>query len=398
MNSVSFLTVSAYELATRSNLSPRQGGVTPGEIANEVVQEILARLWDQIGASGLYTGVLLVAKIFLGIGLIIVAYRTYYQITENRIGDYRSIVAAFVWPVVAIILLLEPPNLTGQVVTANTNIWNISRVLTGVFEFMNDQITVGLIGNGEDPRKVAENFNNFENEVINATRGCADLGDKELEIECQRQVAEQIQARASQGEIPQNHTIVNWAGNFLTNLKDQIVDGFQKFIGFIREPLTELRKQYVDPVLNGVLIALYVAFGLILELSMLLIATIAPIAVGASLIPLQQRTLLSWLSGIVALGMTKIAFNLITLMASYFAFDTNQSGINTAIFLILGVLAPFIAGSVGAFSAAGVQSGIGSLAAMMGGIAVIGGVNAATGAIGMIGGGVRGIFGMFRGR
>jgi len=63
--------------------------------------------------------------------------------------------------------------------------------------------------------------------------------------------------------------------------------------------------------------------------------------------------------------MTKISFHLITTMAAYFAFDNNYGGINTAVMILLGIGAPLIAGSVGTFSASGIQQGVSGFTNMM---------------------------------
>jgi len=159
-------------------------GDNPGTRASEAASQIVDGLWEQIGNSNLYSGVLVVAKVFLGIGLLFILYRVYYQITENKIGDYRAIIAAFIWPIVAILLLVEPPTLTGQVVTKNTNVWNISLGFKNMIDTLDKVVVVGLQKDGKDPKIFLKNALDLESLKGEINKQCNGIEDEDKYLAC----------------------------------------------------------------------------------------------------------------------------------------------------------------------------------------------------------------------
>jgi len=342
-----------------------------------IIKEVIEGLWKQVGASPIYTGILAVAKVMLGIGLLFILYRLYYQLTEStKTIDLRAIVAAFIWPIIAIALLVETPNLVGgNIQTNQTNLWAISIALKNVINKFDEAVVSGITG-GKNPLAVLNQVQGAYQEAVEAMNNCQQQSDTKARLTCGQLVAESIindpNSTKKLKEMAESYQ--QSASEALAKLESG-ADGqetgdpenleLNELEGANNHPLVKLANQFVQPIIQGLLIAIYVMFELVLEISLLLVAIVAPLAVGMSLLPLQTRTLTTWLAGVVALGMTKISFHILTNLASYFGVDANYGGINMAVFMLIGVAAPFIAGSVGSFSATGIQSGVSYMANMV---------------------------------
>jgi hypothetical protein len=347
-----------------------------------IIKEVIKGLWDQVGASDIYTGILAVAKVMLGIGLLFILYRLYYQLTEStKTIDLRAVVAAFIWPIIAIALLVETPNLVGGGIQTNrTNLWAISIALKNVINKFDEAVVSGITG-GKNPLAILNQVQGAYQEAVEAMNNCQQQSDTKARLTCGLVVAESIieDPNSTRKLIEMAESYKQSASEALAKLESG-ADGegtgtpsdpenenleLNELVGANNHPLVKLANQFVQPIIQGLLIAIYVMFELVLEISLLLVAIVAPLAVGMSLLPLQTRTLTTWLAGVVALGMTKISFHILTNLASYFAVDANYGGINMAVFMLIGVAAPFIAGSVGSFSATGIQSGVSYMANMV---------------------------------
>ena len=349
-----------------------------------IIKEVIEGLWKQVGASPIYTGILAVAKVMLGIGLLFILYRLYYQLTEStKTIDLRAIVAAFIWPIIAIALLVETPNLVGgNIQTNQTNLWAISIALKNVINKFDEAVVSGITG-GKNPLAVLNQVQGAYQEAVEAMNNCQQQSDTKARLTCGRLVAESIinDPNSTPKLIEMAKSYEQSASDALAQLEsgaggqetgtpsgsesDSGKLDLNALEGANNHPLVKLANQFVQPIIQGLLIAIYVMFELVLEISLLLVAIVAPLAVGMSLLPLQTRTLTTWLAGVVALGMTKISFHILTNLASYFGVDANYGGINMAVFMLIGVAAPFIAGSVGSFSATGIQSGVSYMANMV---------------------------------
>jgi hypothetical protein len=99
--------------------------------------------------------------------------------------------------------------------------------------------------------------------------------------------------------------------------------------------------------IKNFLISLQYAFQNLLEATMLLIAALGPLAVGASLLPVAGKPVFAWLTGFLAAGIAKISFNIIAAVTS--AVVINGPGENPNanpdlmwFIIFLGLLAPIL--------------------------------------------------------
>jgi len=358
--SVSMAVTSIFDELSRFGQSVNVDDKNPSQVVSQLVDNIIRGLWQQIGNSNLYAGMLAVGKVILGIGLFIILYKTYYELTENSQVDIRRVVLAFIWPIIAITLLLEVPQLGQSAIrTGDTNLWNISVAIKAAIDNLDKAAISGIVGD-KNPIVELTKIQNAYQSVVTAINECKQNPDIKAREQCIESVAQALQ---NDPRVPND--IKQLAQELLQNRPPTDSENSRQdpndpnsITEFNSNPFTRLGSQSSQVLIQGLFIAIYFMFEIVLELSILLMAVVAPIAVGMSLIPLRVGTVGTWLSGIVALGLTKISFHLLATMSSYFANQVNYGGMNTVVFMLLGVASPFIAGSVGTFSAAGIQSGI----------------------------------------
>jgi hypothetical protein len=94
-------------------------------------------------------------------------------------------------------------------------------------------------------------------------------------------------------------------------------------------------------------IAFQIAFQFLLEVSLLLTALLAPIAVGGSLLPVgfAQRSLIAWLIGFLTVGFAKLCYNIIVGLTAVVMVNA-ESDEAFGFMVFNGVLAPILASSL----------------------------------------------------
>lgn len=103
----------------------------------------------------------------------------------------------------------------------------------------------------------------------------------------------------------------------------------------------------IQYVLRNFLWGLHHAFQWLLEIVLLLVALLGPLAMGLSLLPTPAKPIISWLSGIAGAFLIKLNFNLIAGLAAY-AVSLQETSFNSLLLpVLLGLLAPILSVLVG---------------------------------------------------
>ncbi|AFZ60627.1 hypothetical protein H6G54_04820 [Anabaena cylindrica FACHB-243] len=121
--------------------------------------------------------------------------------------------------------------------------------------------------------------------------------------------------------------------------------------------------------IKNFLISLQYAFQNLLEATMLLIAALGPIAIGASLLPVAGKPIFAWLIGFLSAGIAKISFNIIAAVTSAVVINGPAENPNANpdlmwFIIFLGILAPILslvvagAGGFAVFSAINKTDGL----------------------------------------
>lgn len=97
---------------------------------------------------------------------------------------------------------------------------------------------------------------------------------------------------------------------------------------------------------KNILVSLQTAFQNLMEATMLLIAALGPLALGGSLLPVAGLPIFAWLTGLLALGIAKISFNIIAVVTAAVVVDVSSQNVADQdlmwFLIILGILAPII--------------------------------------------------------
>ncbi|PMB25014.1 hypothetical protein [Fischerella thermalis] len=103
----------------------------------------------------------------------------------------------------------------------------------------------------------------------------------------------------------------------------------------------------VQTSIKNFLISLQYAFQNLIEATMLLVATLGPLAVGGSLLPVAGKPIFAWMTGFLSLGIAKISFTIIAILTA--TVIVNGPGEDASadpdlmwFMIFLGVLAPIV--------------------------------------------------------
>lgn len=141
----------------------------------------------------------------------------------------------------------------------------------------------------------------------------------------------------------------------------EIVEAYNLSGAWIGELIRQIGKAVVNPIGDGVfalfgsligaaqegissviLISCQIAFQNLLEVSLLLTALLAPMAMGLSLLPVQAKPIFAWLTAMCSLGIAKLSFNIIVGLVATVIVNAD-SGYSLWYLILTGILAPILA-------------------------------------------------------
>lgn len=100
-------------------------------------------------------------------------------------------------------------------------------------------------------------------------------------------------------------------------------------------------------LLRNFLWALHYAFQWAVEIVLLIIALLGPLAMGLSLLPTPSKPLIGWISGLSGIFLIKLTFNLISGLSAYAISLQSISTTSLVLPVLLGLLAPILSVLVG---------------------------------------------------
>lgn len=131
-------------------------------------------------------------------------------------------------------------------------------------------------------------------------------------------------------------------------------------VAFFANPVTAFLPS-LSSVLKALMYALQWGFVNILEAALLMTATLAPVAVGLSLLPLGSRALWAWGSGFLGLFATQLGYNILVGMAATVVVTTGGQTWNDLGFLtIISIFAPGLAVLLGGGGGVALYQGLNS--------------------------------------
>jgi hypothetical protein len=135
-----------------------------------------------------------------------------------------------------------------------------------------------------------------------------------------------------------------------------------KFLGIDFNPLNAIGSNIGNEIQVWML-AIGIAFQWLVEVTWLLLGLAGPLAVGGTLLPVQQKSLFSWLIGFYSVGLCKLFYNVLVGLIAVLQLRT--MGVSNLVFATaVGLLSPILALAMAAGGGMATFMSIGSVAAM----------------------------------
>jgi hypothetical protein len=300
-----------------------------------IVTQNFTKNWDKQWIDLLQTntnnniyGILTKLGIFFAVGTLLLFMAQWLRdILEN---EYSRPISSLIMPFIIVLLLANPGN--------GTPLSNLSLATRNFLNTINQQVIT--TSNNNQIYQQAINLSVAEDFVGALLRPCQSLlGD--LQNKCLTKTKEKID--------PLWENYRNQYGNqpWINRLETQVNQ-----IIFNTYPVSELEFNSLlgsDTQINfkNLLISCQFAFQNLMEATMLLVAALGPIALGASLLPVAVKPIFAWITGFFAVGIAKLSFHIIILTTATVVMDTSAQNLTTNLdltwFLIcIGILAPIL--------------------------------------------------------
>lgn len=317
--------------AVPENPSPLTEGATrifeTGRLASEGLAASFDTLWLNVMQGGLYQAMADLGTVIsvAALGLFLVQWA---QQLMSREGDKAF--SELIWPVIVIVCL----NNNGAVLST------VTLELRDIGNQINNTVLASAVNN-----------ESLQQEYQQSRLGGA-IDDVEAAsfTECR----EKYQGRAGRPL----QACFNTARTAANQLRQQY--------GLVPSEESGLLQSALQWLVRNLFWAIHTAFQYALEIVLLIVALLGPLAMGLSLMPGQNKALFTWLAGLANLFLMKLTLNLVSGLAAYAV--SLQSGIHTSMILpvLLGFIAPTLSIMVGlqggaalfnALSAASVYAG-----------------------------------------
>lgn len=254
-------------------------------------------------------------------------------------SEYTRPISGLIWPFIVVLLLTNSGN--GTVLSTLT--LGVRNYINGV----NQQVVAA--GDVNQSYQQALNLSVAEEVAGSYLRPCQALTGNQ-QTDCFIKAKEKIdnlwlEYRNLYGDKPWISRLENKVSLITENTGNVSEIAFNSLLG-----------STVETTIKSFLISLQFAFQNLIESTMLLVATLGPLAVGGSLLPVAGRPIFAWLTGFLSAGIAKISFNIIAVITAAAivngpAQDANADLDMMWFIIFLGILAPIL--SLGLAAAGG---------------------------------------------
>lgn len=311
----------------------------------------IAESWDQQWVNLLQTdttnnlyGALTSLGTFFAVGTLLFFMLQWLKDVIN--SEFSRPISALIWPFVVVILLTNSGNGT---VLSNLTL-GVRNYLNGV----NQQVVTTADAN--QTYQQALNMSVAEDIVGSLLRPCQSLTGEQQNL-CFAEAKEKADTLLQEYE-----NLYGTDKTWIYRLQEKVNNIADNRVSISENSFDSLLGSTVQTSIKNFLISLQYAFQNLIEATMLLIAALGPIAVGASLLPVAGKPIFAWLTGFLSVGISKISFNIIAILTA--AVIVNGPGQNPNadpdlmwFIIFLGILAPIVslfvaaAGGFAVFSA-----------------------------------------------
>ncbi|MDB9375502.1 hypothetical protein [Nodularia sphaerocarpa] len=268
-------------------------------------------------------------------------------------SEYSRPITGLIWPFIVVILL------------SNTGDGSILSNLTlGVRNFINTvNQQVVTTADAEQTYQQALNMSLAEEVTGSLLRPCQSLTG-EQQTECFAKASDQIDNLWREYR--------NLYGNriWIERLENQVIALKFGTANLSDTSFNSLLGNTAQTSIKNFLISLQYAFQNLIEATMLLIAALGPLAVGASLLPVAGKPVYAWLTGFFSAGIAKISFNIIAAVTAAVIINGPAENPNANpdlmwFIIFLGILAPLLSLAVAGAGGFAVFSAINNTSALV---------------------------------
>ncbi|MBE9050831.1 hypothetical protein IQ243_10470 [Nostocales cyanobacterium LEGE 11386] len=325
------------------------GAVTARSIAESWDNQWLDLLQNNT-SNNLY-GALTNLGVFFAVGTLLFFMMQWLK--DVIYSEYSRPITGLIWPFIVVVLLSNAGD--GSI---------LSSLTLGVRNFINTvNQQVVTTADANQTYQQALNMSLAEEVAGSLLRPCQSLTG-EQQTQCFARASDQIDALWREYR--------NLYGNrvWIQRLENQVIS--LKFgTGNLSETtFNALLGNTVQTSIKNFLISLQYAFQNLIEATMLLIAALGPLAVGASLLPVAGKPIFAWLTGFFSAGIAKISFNIIAALTAAVIINGPAENPNANpdlmwFIIFLGILAPLLSLVVAGAGGFAVFSAINSTASLV---------------------------------
>lgn len=343
--------VSGYFLAQLLNDGTSSGRALLN--ANESASKKIAESWDYAWEVALTQGGLFRVLVNFGITVAVVCLmlwclkfmRQWMQEEATSFWAFSEII----YPILVIVLLTN----------GGDNLAKLSMGMRSVINGVNNQVIEIVAARLDLDAKLAEiaDYAGTQAQLITLRQQCNTITDNEKLKKCLEEYKEAAD-QVLQGYKAEHASSGNNA--WYDSLLKQAQAAAQDPGAAIQGVGIKVVNLSLTPILYAVetfMLALQVCFQHLIEVSMLLTALMAPIAIGASLMPFGAKPVFAWLTAFWSLGLFKISYNVV---CGLMAIAVHKLGptdtLVSAIFL--GLFSPILAAAMARGGGMAIWSGI----------------------------------------
>ena len=302
------------------------GAITARSIAQSWDEQWLNLLQNNTNEN-LY-GALTNLGVFFAVGTLLFFMMQWLK--DAIYSEYSRSISSLIWPFIVVILLAN---------TGNGTI--LSNLTLGVRNYINNiNQQVVRIGDADQSYQQALSMSVAEEVVASFLRPCQSLSGKQR-TQCFFKATEKTDVlwqeyRDLYGDKPWIVRLEEKVNQITLNPNSVSEFAFNSLLG-----------STIQPSIKTFLISLQSAFQNLIEVTMLLIAALGPLAVGGSLLPVAGKPIFAWITGFIAMGIAKISFNIIAILTSTVIVNGTSSNPNADpdlmwFMILLGILAPIL--------------------------------------------------------
>lgn len=319
-------------------------------------------IWDACLTGGVYRAIANVGSL---LAVVCIAFFVVDFAKKWMQGGNDWVLAEIVFPLVVVVLLANGGQNLAQATLGIRNLINYynGEVLQFLSTSIDLQANLASLADYSDATNIVTGLRSQCDGIVDQTKlkDCLDLT---------RQSAEEILAfyRQEHGDTAPEwvRSIERQVRAAATNPSNPIPPGSNPLVN-------ALATQLVSVFVEGFLMAMQVAFQLLVEVAFLLTAVIGPIPVGLSLLPFGSKPMFAWLSGFGALGLCKLSLNLMTGIVATVSIRSGPEAIDPIIIgIVLGVLSPILAFAIASGGGFAIFQALSSTAVSVAGLSVRG--------------------------